>query len=133
MSKEFSLKDFDLYQKMNASGASHIFKEYVNTPLLNFTKAYVVISDAGCKKIGINKESRIITANKDGVLYVVNLPFDSKLLGYKKMAQKGLINPTFTINSKMKHKFKIGIYEILEPIFVSGMDFFELKFFEKQI
>ena len=131
MKNELSLKDFDLYQKMIASGVSHIFQENIDLPLINFTKSYITISDSACKLIGITKESNIITASKDDVLYLVNLPFDSKLMGYKQMINTRLRNPMFSINGRMKHKFEIGVYQILEPIFVSRMDFYELEFFKK--
>jgi hypothetical protein len=130
MEKKFNLQDFELFQKMAATGAVHAFNEHPDLSLINITKSYITISNTAVKQIGLKTDSRIITADKDGILYLVCLPFNSQLSGYKRLKDTRLSYPVYSINYKMKSKFNTGIYEIVDTIFVSGLDFYELKFFK---
>ena len=132
MSKELSLEDFSLFERASHGGYSYP-TSFPNENILVLTKAYLSVSKKAGEFIGLNKDSQIILAERQGVLYLAILPFDSKISGYGRLKGKkhDHIIDCFTVSKKLMDKIHPACYILLDPIIVSGMDFYELELFKE--
>jgi hypothetical protein len=126
--KELKLSDFDIYTRLN-EGMQQTFSLFPDIPLLSMVHAGVGFGRAAIDYLKLDKTSRVIMLKKDGSIYIAVLPFYSKLNGYNIFAT-GKNNLSCCFKPKSRG-FKVGYYEILKPIFVSELDLYELKEFDR--
>lgn len=130
--KEIDLSEFDIYERdgSGACGYVSLANLHPDKPIITINKFVVTISKCVQDKIRVKKGDYVVFSRREGIEYMAVVPMDSKMAGYKVGStnkSKSLYVSAFKI---IKNKFKVGVYVLLEPIFVGGIDWFELEPFE---
>lgn len=127
--KELSLDDFNLIERLS-NGMKRTYSLYKDVNLIGVTKTVVTIGVPSVNFLKCKKDDRCILLEKQGVWYLAILPFDSKIKGYKlnhPSSGGGIL--IFNCNAN-ERGLSIGYYNLIEPIYVNGLDLFELEQFD---
>lgn len=127
--KTLELSEFEIFEKAN-QGLNRSFSLYPNKPLVSISKSGIGIGAKAINVLQISDKDTIIVLKKGLVLYLATPTLDSNLSGYR-MIKSGL-NLHSSFNAK-RRGIECGYYEVLKPIFVGGMDLFQLEKFEALI
>ena len=125
--KEIQLSEFSVFEKM----IYHIFASNLDVPLISFNACTATISECACKLIGAKKGERIVFSERKGVYYVAILPFNSSIKGYSVFQCNNTRHHYCSIKTVISRGMPKEYYKILSPIFVGGVDWFELEVFAK--
>ena len=134
MDKKLSLNDFSFFEK-SACGGYSFAANNPNKRIVVLTKSYISVSKKASDFLHLKKDSKIILALKDASVYMVVLPMDSKIKGFEKLKGKTFSTEftygAFSTPIKIKEEIYPAVYTLLDPIYISGMDFYKLDFFKE--
>ncbi len=128
--KETELSEFEIFERLADTGAP-LMSRYPNKPLVLVGKNLAAVSPLGIKKIGIAKDSRLVFSKRNEIGHIASLPITSNINGYKVQRINRSKQVFIASKSLIKRGFQEGYYEIKEPIFAGGIDWFELEPFHE--
>lgn len=126
--KEIELSEFRILERLS-DGKIKTYSNHRDIPIIFVGKSHCGFGLKAVNVLHLKKDDRTVFLEKNEVFYVANLPFDSKINGYK-------VN--YASNSKLlistckayERGLDIGYYKLLDPIYVSGLDLYELEEFD---
>lgn len=127
--KTQELDGFTILERLS-EGAPGSYKKHPDTPIIFISKTVVGIGGTAVKYLNTKAGDRSVLLEKKGVFYLAVLPFHSTINGYK---MSNVTNSTnmLVFNCKAHSRgLAIGYYRLLEPVFIGGLDLYELEEFD---
>jgi hypothetical protein len=122
--KKLDLSDFECFEKLTES-AQRTFTLYPEIPIISIKKGGIGFGKTAIDFLQLTKNSSIMLLKREQVNYLAVLPFDSKFSGYA-VQLAGLNNMHCSFKAE-KRGFEHGYFKLKEPIFVSGLDLYEMQ------
>ena len=128
--KDLKLDDFNILE-MLTNGVKGTYSLHSETPIISIAGTVTGVGKKAIEYLRAKVDDRVVLLEKQGVWYIAILPFDSKIKGYKVSMTSKKNNSLFIFNCRAKERgLSVGYYKLLPPIYVGGIDLFELEPFD---
>lgn len=128
---KIELSEFNIYERLDkGTGRGSFLAKYPDKSLILINTKVTSISQYAQQKLRITKEDRVVFSERNGIKYMAVLPIDSSIKGYKVQIMNNSKSMYIASTSLIKRGFKGGYYELKEPIYSGGIDWFEIEPFD---
>lgn len=126
--KKLTIDEFEIFEPLSA-GSVQSYSKHPDEPLIGFSKSHMGLSKKALEFIRATIKDQVVILNKNGAFYLAVISLTSKIKGYNLFTATGgtCVYANFKIE---KRGFDVGYYKLLDPIYVGGLDLFELEPFE---
>ncbi len=125
-SDAFDFAEFTVFENTRGWAGTRLAKRFKDVPFVTIGKIRSAISVLAQKKLSVRKGDQVVFANREGKIYMAVLPMDARIKGYivTNLANTGVLY--VNVKSATVRGLEKGVYEIIEPVYVKGIDWFEL-------
>lgn len=103
-----------------------VYRLWPELPIIKVNKWRISFSDKAYMKMGLTKDSEVLFRKYKNKFFISEVPSNTNVIGNQVLICKRGGRP-----STLKDKFGIPVdaYVILDPVFINGVDWYELELF----